>query len=61
MATITVENEYISIPKIQYTILKNIYELNKKQLDLIRIYEVEENLKTWNYKVVKVDDFINSI
>lgn len=61
MAPITIENEYISVPKTQYIILKNIYELNKKQLDLTRIYEVEENLKNWNYKKVKVDDFINSI
>lgn len=61
MATITIEKEYVSIPKVQYTILKNIYDLNRKQLDLTRIYEVEENLKIWNYKSVKIDDFINSI
>ncbi|MDP2091065.1 MAG: hypothetical protein Q8K30_05720 [Candidatus Gracilibacteria bacterium] len=61
MTTAIAEKEFITIPKTQYNILKNIYELNKKQLDLTRIYDVEENLKTGNYKSVKIDDFINSI
>jgi hypothetical protein len=38
--------EYVSIPKTQYILLKNIYELNKRQQDFTRIYEVEENLKS---------------
>ncbi|MDD2871713.1 MAG: hypothetical protein PHS49_07035 [Candidatus Gracilibacteria bacterium] len=59
-STITKEN-YISIPKNEYIILKNIYELNKKQQDLTRIYEVEKNIETKNYKKVNIDDFINSI
>ncbi|MDP2396641.1 MAG: hypothetical protein Q8S84_09480 [bacterium] len=46
MTTAIAEKEFITIPKTQYNILKNIYELNKKQLDLTRIYDVEENLKT---------------
>ncbi len=53
--------EYVSVPKIQYFTLKNLYELNKKQQDMMRIYEVEENIKNWNFKTVKADDFINSI
>ena len=51
--SITTETEYV--------VLKKIYELNKKQQDLTRICEVENNLKTWNYKKIKVDDFIDSI
>jgi hypothetical protein len=37
--------EYVSVPKIQYFALKNLYELNRKQQDMMRIYEVEENIK----------------
>jgi hypothetical protein len=46
MAIITKEKDYVKVPKDQYNILKRIYKLNKKQLDLTRIYEVEENLIT---------------
>jgi hypothetical protein len=28
---------------------------------MMRIYEVEENIKNWNFKTVKADEFINSI
>lgn len=60
MATI-LEKDYVKVPKEQYNLLKRIYKLNKKQLDLTRIYEVEENLMTWNYKKVSSDEFIASI
>lgn len=60
MAT-TLEKDYVKVPKEQYNLLKRIYKLNKKQLDLTRLYEVEENLMTWNYKKVSSDDFIASI
>lgn len=53
--------DFVKIPKSEYFALKNIYELNKKQQEYIRIYEVEQNLKNWNYKKVKIDDFIDSI
>lgn len=61
MTNLIVEKEFVSVPKTQYKILKKIYDLNRKQLDLTRIYEVEENIQNWNYKKVKIDDFINSI
>ena len=38
--------EYINIPKAEYIILKSMYELTKKQKNLGRMYEVEENLRT---------------
>lgn len=56
-----ITQEYIKVPKIQYFVLKNLYELNKKQQDMMRIYEVEENIKNIDYKAVNIDDFINSI
>jgi hypothetical protein len=37
--------EFVKVPKTQYLVLKRIYDLNKKQQEMLRIYEVEENLK----------------
>jgi hypothetical protein len=45
MTNLTLEKEFVTVPKTQYKILKKIYDLNRKQLDLTRIYEVEENIE----------------
>ncbi|MBS9784225.1 hypothetical protein KGV55_02655 [Candidatus Gracilibacteria bacterium] len=57
----TTEQKYVSIPEIQYKILKKAYEFGKKQQEYIRMYEVEQNIKNKKYKEMSADDFINSI
>lgn len=59
MYTDTIET--INVPKTQFLIMKKVFDYQKKQIDMMRIYEVEESINTWNYIKLTVDDFINQI
>lgn len=61
MPPIQTPNEFVSVTRNEYLALRKIYDLHKAQQDMIRIYEVEQNLREWNYKTQNIDDFIASI
>ena len=45
MSPIQTTNEFVSVTRNEYLALRKIYDLHKAQQDMIRIYEVEQNLR----------------
>lgn len=53
--------EKVTISKLEYDLLNEVYKQFKRQFLLMRIMEAEENVKDGKVKKVSVDEFIKSI
>ena len=56
-----IAEETVTIPKVEYKILKELYRVVKRQNFLLRIEEAEKNLKAGKIKRISIDKFIESI
>ncbi|HHT9124467.1 MAG TPA: hypothetical protein ACFYD6_01465 [Candidatus Brocadiia bacterium] len=56
-----IEEETVTVPKVEYKILKELYRAVKRQNFLLRIEEAEKNLKAGKIKRISIDKFIESI
>ena len=55
------EKEKVTIPMIEYNLLKEVYDQFEKQAMLFRIAEAERKLTSKKVKTMKVDEFIGKI
>ena len=55
------EKEKVTIPIIDYNLIKELYDQFAKQAMLFRIAEAERNLKSKKVQKMKVDEFIGKI
>ncbi len=53
--------ETVTVPKVEYKFLKELYRVVKRQNFLLRIEEAEKNLKAGKIKRISIDKFIESI
>ncbi len=53
--------ETITVPKVEYRLLKELYKTIKRQNFLLRIEEAEKNLKAGKVKRISIDRFIEGI
>lgn len=56
-----IAEETVTVPKVEYKILKELYRVVKRQNFLLRIEEAEKNLKAGKIKRISIDKFIESI
>lgn len=56
-----IAEETVTVPKVEYKILKELYRVVKRQNFLLRIKEAEKNLKAGKIKRISIDKFIESI
>lgn len=56
-----IAEETMIVPKIEYKFLKELYRTVKRQNFLLRIEEVEKNLKAGKIKKISIDKFIEAI
>ena len=56
-----IAEETVTVPKVEYKILKELYRAVKRQNFLLRIEEAEKNLKAGKIKRISIDKFIESI
>ncbi len=52
--------EYVTVPKHEYDLLKEVYRTVKRQALLVRIDEAERNLTEGRTKAMTVDEFVDS-
>lgn len=57
----TITEETITVPKVEYRLLKELYKTIKRQNFLLRIEEAEKNLKAGKVKKISIDRFIEGI
>jgi hypothetical protein len=57
----TAAQDFVTIPKQEYALLKEVYRTLRRQTLLIRIGDAEKNLASGKTKKVSVDDLIASI
>lgn len=54
----TAVKDYVKIPKQEYSLLKEVYRIVKRQAFLVRLDEAERNLTAGKTKVISVKGFI---
>ncbi|MDP2682459.1 MAG: hypothetical protein Q8P28_06615 [Deltaproteobacteria bacterium] len=55
-----ITEETITVPKVEYRLLKELYKTIKRQNFLLRIEEAEKNLKAGKVKKISIDRFIEA-
>ena len=55
------KSDFVKVPRNQYILMKKILEYHKKQMEIVRIMEVEESIRNKEFKSMNIDDFINKI
>ncbi|MBI3584255.1 MAG: hypothetical protein HY096_09965 [Nitrospinae bacterium] len=53
-----IAEETITVPKVEYNFLKELYKTIKRQNFLLRIEEAERNLKAGKVKKISIDKLI---
>jgi len=53
--------ETVSIPKEEYSFLKELHKTVKRQQFLFRLHEADKNLRSGKVKKISADKFIESI
>jgi len=56
-----ITEETITVPKVEYRLLKELYKTIKRQNFLLRIEDAEKNLKAGKVKKISIDRFIEGI
>lgn len=57
----TASKDYVKVPKLEYSLLKEVYRTVKRQAFLVRLDDAEKNLAAGKTKSVSVDDLIASV
>ena len=57
----TATQDFVKIPKQEYSLLKEVYRTVQRQALLIRIGEAEKNLTAGKTRKISVDDLLASI
>jgi hypothetical protein len=57
----TASKDYVKVPKLEYSLLKEVYRTVKRQAFLVRLDDAEKNLTAGKTKTVSVDDLIASV
>jgi hypothetical protein len=57
----TITETMISVPKLEYQVLKEVYKTVRRQQFLVRLDESEKNLNVGKVRKVTADKFIDSI
>ena len=57
----TANKDYVKVPKLEYSLLKEVYRTVKRQAFLVRLDDAKKNLTAGNTKTVSFDDLIASI
>lgn len=57
----TANKDYVKVPKLEYSLLKEVYRTVKRQAFLVRLDDAEKNLTAGKTKTVSLDDLIASI